>query len=70
MERDSANSYVGDVIEPAAAGPAATSQTQAEKERKFMQECRKWQKIEDWKDQEMNGDIGERGARLAADSRW
>ncbi len=70
LEKDKAGNYVGNIVEPAGNTGPADGQIQAKKERKFMEECRRWQKVEDWKDKHMDGDIGEREAQLMVASRW
>lgn len=36
----------------------------------FLEGCKQWRKIEDWKDEWWDGDMVERGAKMVADSRW
>jgi hypothetical protein len=39
-------------------------------EEAFLEDCKHWRKIEDWKDKWWNGDMTERGSKLMAESRW
>jgi hypothetical protein len=36
----------------------------------FLQDCQRWRKMEDWKNKWWNGDMGEQGTKLMAESRW
>jgi hypothetical protein len=36
----------------------------------FLRDCRRWRRTEVWKNKWWNGDMGEQGTKLMAESRW